>query len=507
MAEDSPDEKQKTSIYATVPVERDAVYKAFEAAGRFGGGYAEDTTFPFDYSVVKGVKSFIGKSIAATIRHLRGRYTYAPDLFIVIDKLQWPVVPPLEPGPPRPRKRNNPSSAYSKHNQDLLLVWNNFAGFPDALRLDLDRTIGCCILAELHGGPHTDWGDWLRDAGSAKEKNSSPLLATNTHHSSSPMATHDSENGSEDDDFFYLIYATVEIDRDAVQKVFHDADRQVEQIEEGEDWESIFRVLENVNFVGSSVAETICHWQVHKDKSPGNFLFIVIDTPQWPSAPPLEAALETGSPPPETEKQASTPYPDLLVVYNDFDGFPDAMRHSLEGAIGEVLRLETIGRPDWSTSLIGMSEPDPDLRGWSDKPEAKFACYSLVGDSSREDFTSALDKMNSGIRGRRDVYMARICVDAANTGGSDEHIKDIVEVHSEKARDLDAHPDWFAVVEQTSLSTNTVTLVYKGFGEAGYDHCPVPVEWAGEVLRWLGIGFCRWREWNELMELEAPVED
>ncbi|KAF2814658.1 uncharacterized protein BDZ99DRAFT_566613 [Mytilinidion resinicola] len=259
------------------------------------------------------------------------------------------------------------------------------------------------------------------------------------------------EHNSEDDSYIYPIYATVEVHRDATQKAFCDADRQAEQVEEDEDLESTFKVLEDVNFVGSSVANIIRHW--------------------W---------TQMCSPHSETEVETSISCRNLLLVYDNFEGFPDAMRHSLEAAIGEVLRLETMGRPDWNASLSSTSEPDKDLRGESDEPEAK---------------------------GRRNDYAAQICIDAGNAGGSDQHIEEVLAFHTKKPKELETHPDWFAVIEQTSIATILVTLVYKGSGEAGYGRCPMPVDWAGEVLRWLGIRFCCWREWDELMELESPVED
>jgi len=64
------------------------------------------------------------------------------------------------------------------------------------------------------------------------------------------------------------------------------------------------------------------------------------------------------------------------------------------------------------------------------------------------------------------------------------------------SKDVNCHFDWYVVVRKTSKAEKSVTLVFKGFGEAVYDQCPVTVEWKGKVLRWLGIGFCRWREWD-----------
>ncbi|KAF2806759.1 uncharacterized protein BDZ99DRAFT_465550 [Mytilinidion resinicola] len=145
------------------------------------------------------------------------------------------------------------------------------------------------------------------------------------------------------------------------------------------------------------------------------------------------------------------------------------------------------------------------MRDYSDKPEAKFACYSLDNhnhDDKHEEHTSILATMNIGLSARREDYGPPICVNAGNGGGNHQHINDLLEAHTQVAQTLNVHSDWFAVVEPTSKATKSVTLVYKGVGEA-----TVPIEWAGEVLRWLGIGFCRWREWDELMELETAVRD
>jgi len=200
---------------------------------------------------------------------------------------------------------------------------------------------------------------------------------------------------------------------------------------------------------------------------------------------------------------------DLLLVNNSFNGFPDAMRVDLDCAMGLCQVAELNGEADWLL-WVSTADHNDELPCYSDKPEAKFACYYLANDDpddKYEENTSILATMNLGVRARREDYGPLICVDAGNGGEDYQHIRDLLEAHTQVAQNLNVHPDWFAVVDPSSKMTNSVTLVYKGFGDEGYDHCPVPTEWAAEVLRWLGIRFCRWREWDELMELETAVED
>ncbi|KAF2498880.1 hypothetical protein BU16DRAFT_615860 [Lophium mytilinum] len=310
---------------------------------------------------------------------------------------------------------------------------------------------------------------------------------------------------SSDDLGGFFIYATVEVNPLAVAEAFEVADRDATRracvdFNDDEPFDSEFKLVKNVSdFIGGPVAAIIRHFRSRYPAScqPDEELFIVIDRPQWPTAPPPELV-------PDGDNKRRSAYSihnqDLLLVNNSYNGFPDAMRVDLDRAMGWCEVTDNNGCADWYTWMDRADWSDEKMRQYSDKPEAKFACYNLTGDDhddKHDELTSILTAINHGLNSRRENYGPRICADAGNGGGDHKTINDLLEAHAQVAQELNVHPDWFAVIEPTSKATNSVKLIYKGVGDA-----TVSIERAGEVLRWLGIGFCRWQEWDELIELE-----
>jgi len=79
----------------------------------------------------------------------------------------------------------------------------------------------------------------------------------------------------------------------------------------------------------------------------------------------LQSEVGTGAP--HAGFEIITLPPDLLIVYNNFDGVPDAVRIGLEAVIGECLLLLTIGRLNWCCSVANTDLSEKEDRSDIDK--------------------------------------------------------------------------------------------------------------------------------------------
>ncbi|KAF2501127.1 hypothetical protein BU16DRAFT_533837 [Lophium mytilinum] len=242
-----------------------------------------------------------------------------------------------------------------------------------------------------------------------------------------------------------------------------------------------FRLAANFDsHIGKSVVKIVDYHR--NDPNSGGQYFIIIDDPKW------------------------EPKSDVFVVTLDEEGAPDVLRLPIGEASSACTNLD-IANMKWNDWFNWDKNERFVRQGYKHFPELPAGVFNLANGDGAEDgdeeaFKDIMKTINAGINKRRsedhDPQIARY-IDK-DTLGSDEDA-DVLN---------QTWPSVLIIVDQPALDTKNVLAIHVDPNTwARLDECRLAAEVAGEYLRWMGMGFCKWRQWDVIMgpKLEEAMEE
>lgn len=184
----------------------------------------------------------------------------------------------------------------------------------------------------------------------------------------------------------------------------------------------------------------------------------------------------------------------LLVSLDEYHGFDDAVRYPPLEARYLTASL-SIGNEDWYTIRQDLPSHKTDAA-----PMEWFALYNLLPSPNRQDFQSAIFVMNKGLQ---DVGLDNMADDgdldelpriykAVETDSQD--ISQISDRHAAYAEDHDLDLGQFAVINDEYQTRGVLIVQAQPVKDSFFCRGLV----AGELLRWIYIGFITWEEAREI---------